>query len=113
VAVYFRLLDREGDVVKRGGEIRIKLLLDNRAVGAPKLLNQTVINDPEQLREAWYGKLWTNHYKVVVPFAPDVSIRPGQEVGIHVTFVDFATGVEYTDIAQITASALHESASEE
>lgn len=96
VAVYFRPLDRDGHVLKRGGEITIKLL-DNSTQGQPMLLGLTVVNDHDELSHAWYGRFWTNHYKVVVPFAPDVVLRPNQEVDVHVSFMDFGTGRILTD----------------
>ncbi|MEE9293369.1 MAG: hypothetical protein V3W34_00175 [Phycisphaerae bacterium] len=95
VAVYFRPIDRDGDVVKRAGQIKIKLL-DNSTAVAPKLLGHRVDNSPEQLRASWYGKFWTNHYKIEVPFYSGTKLRPGQEVDVHVSFLEFATGAEYT-----------------
>jgi hypothetical protein len=95
VAVYFRPVDRDGDVLKRGGEIHIKLL-DNATIGAPRVMGEAIINDPEQIRKLWYGKFWTNHYKVVVRFAPNVTVPSAGELEVTVRFLDRTTGYEYT-----------------
>lgn len=95
VTVYFRPVDRDGHVLKRGGEIKIKLL-DNSPLTAPTVLGNFVLNAPDRVRHAWYGKFWTNHYKIQVPFHPEVAVYPGQEVDIHVSFTDWITGEEHT-----------------
>ncbi len=95
VSVYFQPVDRDGDVLKRGGEIHVKLL-DNSAIGSPRVLGEAVINDPEQIRRVWYGKFWTNHFKVTVPFHPNAGVAPGQEVDVYVSFLDRATGRDFT-----------------
>ncbi len=95
VTVYFRPIDHDGDVLKRAGEIKITLL-DNLAGGQPTVLGFRVDNHPLQIRKAWYGKFWTNHYKISVPFFPDAHLKPGQEVDIHISFEDFATGRTFT-----------------
>ncbi len=91
VVIYVRPVDQDGDTLKRAGEIRIKLL-DNSGIGQPKLISQVVVNDPEQVRRAWYGKFWTDYFKLTVPFAPGARLVPGHEIDVHVTFVEFATG---------------------
>lgn len=105
VTVYFRPMDRDGHVLKRGGEIKVKLL-DNSTSGEPRVLGMAVVNDGKELRRSWYGRFWTNHYKVVVPFAPDMSLRPNQEVDIHLSFEDFGTGESFTARTAIKVNIL-------
>lgn len=93
--VYFRPLDRVGDVVKRGGEITIKLF-DHAFPGGSRQVGYLHVSDSDQIRRCWYGKFWTNHYKVVVPFAPGADLRAGQEVDIYVRFLDLSTGRPFT-----------------
>lgn len=95
VAVYFRPVDRDGDVLKRGGQIIIRLL-DLSSGLEPRLVGHRIDNSRERIRESWYGKFWTNHFKFVVPFHPDVDLFPGQEIDVHVSFLEFATGKEFT-----------------
>ncbi len=95
VTVYLRPVDKDGDVLKRAGKISIKLL-DNTPIAAPVVLGTWVDDDHERIRKLWYGKFWTNHYKIDVPFFLHVELRPGQEVDVHVTFIDFATGRPFT-----------------
>ena len=95
VAIYIRPVDRDGDTLKRAGEMRVKLL-DNTAVGQPKVISQVVINDAEKIRKSWYGKFWTDYYKIIVPFAPGAKLVPGHEVDVHVTFIEFATGTTFS-----------------
>ncbi len=105
VTVYFRPMDRDGHVLKRGGEIKVKLL-DNSTPGDPRVLGLAVVNAVNELRRSWYGRFWTNHFKVVVPFAPDVSLRPNQEVDIHLSFEDFGTGESFTARTAIKVNIL-------
>lgn len=95
VAVYFRPVDRDGDVLKRAGQIVVRLL-DLSSALEPRLVGHRVDNSSERIRESWYGKFWTNHYKIVVPFHPDEKLRPGQEIDVHVSFLELATGREFT-----------------
>lgn len=96
VAVYFRPIDKDGDALKRAGEIEVRLL-DNLANPQPRVLGQRVDNDPDRIRKMWYGKFWTHHYKVVVPFTSADQLTPGQEVDVIVRFMEFATGREFKD----------------
>ncbi len=101
VSVYFRPIDRDGDALKRGGAIRIKLL-DNDNADRPTLLGLRVDSDPEQIRKAWHGQFWTDYYKIDVPFTPNAKLRPGQEVDVHLTFLDRATGRKHTALKAVT-----------
>ncbi len=96
VTVYFRPLDQDGDPFKTGGAVKIKLL-DNRKFGTPTLLGPVaVFNQPERLRKMWYGKFITSFFKADVPFFPNADLGPDQEVDIHLTFEEFATGRTFT-----------------
>lgn len=89
--VYFRPVDRDGDVLKRGGRITIKLF-DHVAAEGSRQIGAVRLGDPELIRQAWYGKFWTDHYKAIVPFAPGAELRPGQELDVLVEFTDAMTG---------------------
>lgn len=89
--VYFRPVDRDRDVLKRGGLIAIKLF-DHVAAAGSRQIGQARLSDQELIRQAWYGKFWTDHYKVIVPFAPDAELKPGQELDVLVEFTDAMTG---------------------
>ncbi len=91
VAVYFRPVDRDGHVLKRGGEITIRLF-DHVSTDVSRQVGEVQLRDAEAIRQAWYGRFWTNHYKVVVPFAPGSDLKPGQELDVLVEFVDAMTG---------------------
>jgi hypothetical protein len=95
VAVYFHPMDADGDVLKRAGEIRITLL-DNAPKAGPRVLGRLIYNRPDKLRDAWYGKFWTNYYKIFVPFEPNARLTPGQQIDVHLSFVDFLTGATLT-----------------
>lgn len=94
VTVYFRPVDGDGDVLKRGGEITIKLL-DHTPAGQTRQVGYVHITDSDEIRRCWYGKFWTRHYKIVVPIARGADLKPGQEIDIYLVFVDFATGRPY------------------
>ena len=91
VAVYIRPLDRDGDVLKRGGVIDVRLI-DFASSEGPRQVGGVRVEDADAIRRSWYGKFWTNHYKVVVPLAPGAGLRAGQELDIVAEFVDAATG---------------------
>ena len=95
VAVYFRPVDRDGDVLKRGGRITVKLFV-LRAQGPSSEVGSVRIDDPGRVREIWYGKFWTNHYKVLVPLSAGAKLEPGQAVDVFVSFVEAVTGREFT-----------------
>jgi hypothetical protein len=90
-AVYFRPVDRDGHVLKRGGEITVRLF-DHVSTNVSRQVGEAVLRDREAVRQAWYGRFWTNHYKVIVPFAPGSNLKPGQELDVLVEFVDAMTG---------------------
>lgn len=83
VAVYLRPIDRDGDVVKVAGTIRVQLF-DLANPPDRNFLGEVTV-PVEKSREFWYGKLMTQHYTVKVPFA----YPPGhEEVTVRATFVN-------------------------
>jgi len=95
VTVYFQPLDQVGDVVKRGGKITVKLF-DHSPPTKSLEIGFVHLVSADQIRAAWYGKFWTNHYKIVVPIAESAKLHAGAEVDIYVAFVDAATGRRLT-----------------
>lgn len=83
VVVYLRPLDRDGDVVKVAGTIRVQLF----DLSLPP--DQTYLGELsvplEKCREHWYGKLMTQHYTVRVPWQRPPS---GEEVTVRATFAN-------------------------
>ncbi len=97
IAVYFRPVDSDGDALKRGGHITVKLFdhTDSGPAGSRQIGYLNVVK-PDAIAGAWYGKFWTNHYKLIVPIAPEANLSAGQEVDVLVQFVDQITGIVYT-----------------
>ena len=95
VSVYVRPVDRDDHVLKRGGRIKVELL-DLTEPGQPRSLVVTTIDDPEKLRGIWYGKFWTDYFKVIAEFPAEAELSPGQEIDVKVWFTDFSTGREFT-----------------
>lgn len=94
VTVYLRPVDADGDTLKRGGRIKVELY-DLTEPGRPRSLGVTTIDDPAKIREMWYGKLWTDYYKVIAEIPADANLAPGQEIDVKVWFTDFSTGREF------------------
>lgn len=94
VAVYVRPVDRDGDALKRGGRIKVELY-DLSQPGQPRSLGVTTIDDPVKLRGIWYGKLWTDYFKVIAKLPTGAGLLPGQEIDVKVWFTDFGTGREF------------------
>lgn len=105
VAVYFRPIDADGDVLKVGGRITIKLL-DHTEPGRTRQVGLVELTETDAIHKAWYGRFWTDHYKVDVPFSTGFEPRPGQEVDIWVEFVEQATGRPYTATKSILVTVI-------
>lgn len=100
VELYLRPIDREGDVVKVAGDIRVELFDLDRTP------QQTLIGMCETAAEetggAWYGQFWTAHYTLRCPWT---SPPGGDTLLVRVQFVDHLTQrvvelVEAIDISQ-------------
>ncbi|MBI5865268.1 MAG: hypothetical protein HZB38_12310 [Planctomycetes bacterium] len=86
VTVYIRPIDRDGDVVKVAGDIRIELFDLSRATD--NLIGRYDI-PLDAARKLWYGKIGTYHYTVKCPWLHGPP--PGDEITIRATFRDFLT----------------------
>ncbi len=85
VTVYLKPLDRDGDIIKAAGEIKIQLL--DLAAEAKSLGVYTVPVD--DVGKIWYGKMMTQHYTVRCPWnrgPPEHS-----ELTVRAVFVDYLT----------------------
>lgn len=85
VTVYLKPIDRDGDVIKVAGDIRIELFDLSRP--SDNLIGKVEV-PVEQVSRMWYGKLMTYHYTVRVPWQ-----RPpaNPEVTVRATFADYLT----------------------
>jgi hypothetical protein len=96
VKLYIQPRDVDGDVVKTPGRIRVQLL-DNSALGKPRVLGVYQFNDLEDLRNMWHGKFLTQHFSVYCPFPSGTTLPPTGEVTATVEFLDLLTGVTHTE----------------
>lgn len=87
VTVYIRPIDREGDVLKAAGDLRVELY-DLAAPAGENLLGQYSI-PVVQAAEHWYGKFATNHYTIRCPWRQGPPKH--EEITIRATFVDYLT----------------------
>jgi len=86
INVYLQPIDRDGNIVKAAGSVRIKLC--ELQGDEPRLVGQITVK-PEELKKEWIGRFWTNHYTIRVPFQK----RPEtQNVTVHVEFMELLTG---------------------
>ncbi len=88
VTVYLQPIDRDGDVVKVAGEIRIQLY-DLAAAPGRQLIGEYRV-PAEECGSHWYGKLLTQHFTVKCPWPsgpPEHS-----NITIRATFIDDLTG---------------------
>jgi hypothetical protein len=86
VTVYLKPIDRDGDVIKVAGDIRIELFDLSKA--GDNLIAKVHV-PVEQVSKMWYGKLMTYHYTVRVPWQKGPPSNP--EVTVRATFVDYLT----------------------
>jgi hypothetical protein len=86
VTVYLKPIDRDGDVIKVAGDIRVELFdLSKPSDNLIAKLHVPV----EQVSKNWYGKLMTYHYTVRVPWQKGPPGNP--EITVRATFVDYLT----------------------
>lgn len=103
VTVHLRLHDADGSVIKAPGRITIELT-DHSNLGAPRVLDAYVFDDPKQLRKSWYGRFGTQHYTLKCPFPPDVVLPDSRKLTVHALFVDYLTGDVLSAVAEVTIS---------
>lgn len=87
VTVYLRPVDREGDVIKVAGDIRIQLY-DLAAPPQHNLVGEYTV-PVDQVGRLWHGKLMTKHYTIKCPWPQDPPAH--EEITIRATFVDYLT----------------------
>ncbi len=93
VTAYIQPVDQDGHVLKAAGDLRIELFdLANpdgqRRIGEYRL-------DVDHAREAWHGRLMTNHYTVKCPWRTGPPAH--DEITIRVEFADYLTGRTFRD----------------
>lgn len=86
VTVYLKPVDKDGDVIKVAGDIRIQLF-DLAAPPARNLVGEYFI-PVDQVGQLWHGKLLTNHYTIKCPWPKPPE---NTELTIRATFVDYLT----------------------
>jgi hypothetical protein len=87
VTVYLRMLDRDGDSVKRAGDIRIELYDLANPEGRNRIGEYNISR--AQSRELWFGKLMTYHYTIKCPWQDGPPAHA--EITIRATFEDYVT----------------------
>jgi hypothetical protein len=87
VTVYLKPVDREGDVIKVAGDLRIQLF-DLAAAPGKNFIGEYFI-PVDQIGKLWHGKLFTNHYTVKCPWPSGPPAHT--EITIRAVFVDYLT----------------------
>lgn len=87
ITVYLRPRDRDGDVVKAAGDVRIEVL-DLENPPEQQLIGRYGVS-VDDLGKLWYGQLMTQHYTFECPWT---KARPRHsQLTVRVTFVDYIT----------------------
>lgn len=86
VTAYLRPIDKDGDIIKVAGDIRIELF--DLAKASDNLIGRYDI-PVDAVRKLWYGKLGTYHYTVKCPWLHGPPSN--DEVTIRATFRDYLT----------------------
>lgn len=89
LVLYVRPIDRNADVVKAAGSLKIALL--DLANPPDDYLLGEYLFDLNKTRELWYGRLWTSHFAVHCPWHPDKPPAHG-EITARVEFHELLTG---------------------
>ncbi len=104
IILYLRPIDADGDTVKAPGQISIQLL-DNSALSTPRVIGVYTFDEPEQLRNLWYGLVGTQHYTVRCPFPSGVKLPGDRKLLVSAVFVDFLTGRSLTTQKEVSFDA--------
>lgn len=94
IVLYVQPTDAQGDVVKAAGELRVRLF-DLAAPEGPRLIAEYQFG-PEELKEIWYGRLWTEHFTARLPW-PEGYRPAGRDVTARAEFTDYLTGRTFTE----------------
>lgn len=87
VTVYLQPVDKDGDVIKVAGDIRIQLY-DLAAPPAQNLIGEYFV-PVDQVGKLWNGKLFTDHFSIKCPWPSGPPKHA--EVTIRAIFVDYLT----------------------
>ncbi len=87
VTVYLKPVDKDGDVIKVAGDIRIQLY-DLAAAPAQNLVGEYFV-PVDQVGKLWHGKLLTDHYTIKCPWPKGPPEHT--EITIRAMFVDYLT----------------------
>jgi hypothetical protein len=93
IVLYIQPIDRNGDVIKAAGSIKVTLL--DLANSPDQYIIDECQFDVKKTRELWYGQLWTHHYTVHCPWQPGRPPRH-DEITARVEFQDLLTGKTLT-----------------
>ena len=91
IRVYLRPVDRDGDVIKTAGEVKIQLF-DLAAPDGERLLG-TYFFPVEQVRKHWRGGFLTYHYRFECRWKNPPA---HDEITVRVEFIDYLTGKTFT-----------------
>jgi hypothetical protein len=86
ITVYIRPVDKDGDVIKVAGDIRIELF--DLSKPTDNLIGRYDI-PVDSVRKLWFGKLGTNHYTVKCPWLHGPP--ENTEITVRATFRDYLT----------------------
>lgn len=89
ILLYVQPIDRDGDVVKAAGSIKVTLL--DLANPPDQYVIGEYLFDANKTRELWYGRMWTHHYTVRLPWYQGKPPRHN-EITARVEFTDLLTG---------------------
>ncbi|HOW18593.1 MAG TPA: hypothetical protein PLC79_06115, partial [Phycisphaerae bacterium] len=91
VVAYVRPIDADGDVIKAAGSIVMDVF--DLANPPERHLVAHCELDVDHTRQAWRGRLWTNHFTVKCPWPPPDRKPPEhRDLTIRVQFTDYLTG---------------------
>lgn len=86
VTVYLKPVDRDGDVIKVAGDIRIELF--DLAQTGDNVVGRYEVG-VDDVRKLWYGKFMTQHYTIRCPWLKGPPAH--NEITVRATFRDYLT----------------------
>jgi hypothetical protein len=93
IVLYVQPIDRDQDVVKAAGSLKIKLIDPQNPAGQTEFAEYNF--DLQHTRPLWYGRLMTHHFSVKCPWP--AGHRPAHnEIVAYVVFTDLLSGKALT-----------------
>jgi hypothetical protein len=100
INVYLRPKDADGDTVKVPGRIKVQVA-DHSNLNNPRVIGIYSVDNLDEVRRAWHGKLGTQHFTIKCPFPGGVSLPASRTLVVSAEFLDLMSGSTLTAAQEV------------